>query len=355
MDDALNESGRWFLRQLKALLAIPSPPGREERMAAAIRERLKELGYAPETDPAGNVTVRLPGRDPSAGGLVLAAHLDEIALVVTGIDADGSLQVTRSGQLWPYKIGETAVDIIGDGEPVPGIVSMGSGHGTEAASRVVSWSDVRVLTGLTPRQLAERGVRIGSSAVPAAGSRGPLLLGDAADPMIAAWTLDDRGGLCVLLRLLEKLNRGRVIPYRPTVVAFTVHEEGGCHGAKLLAHRERPEIFLAVDGCPVRPGMQVTVDDRPAIWSMDAKAQYDQRLVRSLLESGRAVGVECQTVILEGAYSDASSVYDVGAAPRVGIIGHPRHNSHGFECARLGVFENVARVLEQFVQQEIPA
>ncbi len=140
---------------------------------------------------------------------------------------------------------------------------------------------------------------------------------------------------------------------RPTIVAFTVHEEGGCHGAKVLAQRERPEIFIAVDGCPMPPGSGLELDGRPATWSKDNVTHFDQRLVRALCDAARDAGTEMQTVVYNGAASDASLVYSAGAAERVATIGHVRENSHGYEIARLSVFDNVLKTLVKFLEVEV--
>ena len=55
------------LTLLTDLLAVPAPSGREERIAAIICDKLDDLGYAHETDPAGNVMVRLAGQQVDAG------------------------------------------------------------------------------------------------------------------------------------------------------------------------------------------------------------------------------------------------------------------------------------------------
>jgi len=54
-------------------------------------------------------------------------------------------------------------------------------------------------------------------------------------------------------------------------------------------------------------------------------------------------------VAYDATASDASMVSSVGAAPRVGCFGHVRENSHGYEVARLSVFDNVLKTLLQFV------
>ena len=46
----------------------------------------------------------------------------------TQVNDDGTLSVDRSGGLHTWKIGETAVEIVGDGDSLTGILSYGSTH-----------------------------------------------------------------------------------------------------------------------------------------------------------------------------------------------------------------------------------
>ena len=186
--------------------------------------------------------------------------------------------------------------------------------------------------------------------MPQRAARGPIVFGDEADPLVAAWTFDDRMGVVAQLRLLGAMQREHITPARDTIIAFTVHEEGGCHGAKVLAHRERPEVFIAIDGCPIAPGAPLAIDGRPCAWSKDAKCHFDQRLLIDLAAAARTAGTELQYAVLPNAFSDASAVYDVGAVPRVATFGHVRENSHGYEVARLSVFDNVHHTLVAFMR-----
>jgi putative aminopeptidase FrvX len=331
------------------LLAVPSPSGREEHVAQIVRRKLETWGYDPQTDGSGNVLVRVPGRQPDAPLCCLAAHMDEIGVVVTQIEPDGSLRVDRSGGLHPWKIGEGPLEIVGDEGTIVGVLSMGSGHASSAADRPIAWADVRVLTGLSPQKLQAAGVRPGSTAVPVREARGPVLFGDADDPLVGAWTFDDRMGVVALLRMLEEMKRSSLKPYHPTIVAFTVHEEVGGHGAQVLAQRERPETFIAIDGCPMPPGTSLQLDGRPGVWSKDKLTHYDQRLVRALCQAAKEAGTELQPVVYDNTASDASLVDSVGGAQRVGCLGHVRESSHGYEVARLSVFDNLFKTLVAFV------
>jgi putative aminopeptidase FrvX len=344
-----NVSQHPILSLFSDTLAVPAPSGREERLADVIRDKLAGWGYKHGTDGAGNVFVRLEGRRADAPLCCVAAHLDEIGMVVTNIDADGSLRVDRSGGLLPWKLGEGPVDIIGDNETVVGVFSMGSTHVPNKTDAAVTWEQVCVLTGRTPAQLNEFGVRPGSPAVPVRHVRGPVLFGDPGDPLVGAWTFDDRMGVVALLRLLQILRQESLQPYRPTLVAFTVHEEGGGHGAKALAHQFKPETFISIDGCPIPPGSPLALDSRPGIWSKDRYTIYDQRLLRDLCRAALDADTELQPVVFASTASDASLVYSVGATERIACFGHVRENSHGYEVARLSVFENVVKTLIQFV------
>ena len=183
------------------LLNIPAPSGHEDALAAFLVRRLGEWGYSGVVDSAGNVVVRIGGEREGAPLVCLAAHIDEIGMVITGIEPDGNLHVTRSGGLFPWKLGEGPVEILGDQETILGAVSAGSGHSRSVVSQELTWERVRVLTGLAPKDLAERGIRVGSPIVPARAVRGPFVFGDASDPMVASWTFDNRLGVVVLLQL----------------------------------------------------------------------------------------------------------------------------------------------------------
>jgi putative aminopeptidase FrvX len=275
--------------------------------------------------------------------------MDEIGMVVTRVEADGTLRVDRSGGLYPWKLGEGPVEVLGDHGSVTGILSMGSTHVEGAGARAITWADVRVITGLSAAQLGAAGIRPGSTAVPSRAVCGPVLFGDPADPLVAAWTFDDRMGVVALLRLLERLRQENLRPIHPTLVAFTVHEEGGAHGAKIVADRARPEVFIAVDGCPMPPGAPLALDGRPGIWSKDRLTHYDQRLTADLCRLAREAGTELQPVVYDGAASDASLAYASGGVYRVACFGHVRENSHGYEICRLSVFDNLLAVLVRFV------
>ncbi|MCP5095080.1 MAG: M20/M25/M40 family metallo-hydrolase, partial [Chloroflexi bacterium] len=220
--------------QLFSELLVPSPSGREEQLAAVVQQKLTAWGIDHEHDGMGNVLVRFNGRSPQSPLIMLAAHMDEIGVVVNRIESDGSLRVNRTGGLHPWKVGEGPLEFVGDHGSITGILSMGSTHTAVAGQQGVTWDNVRILTGLTLEQLKVVGIRPGSTGVPTRERRGPVVFGNEADPLVGAWTFDDRMGVVALLRLVKQMADEGIRPFHPTIVAFTVCEEVGGHGAKSL-------------------------------------------------------------------------------------------------------------------------
>ncbi len=330
------------------LLAVPAPSGREHQMAALVAQELTRLDYPWEQDAAGNLLVRVEG--DQAGPLTcLAAHIDEIGMVVTRIEEDGRLCVDRSGGLYPWKLGEGPVEVFGDQGSVIGLLSMGSTHTPNAAEQKITWSHVRVITGLSPADLAETGIRPGSAILPTRDRVGPVVFGPGEDPLVAAWTFDDRMGVVALLRLLQHLRARQLRPQIPLLIAFTVQEEVGGQGAKTVALAARPAVFISVDGCPIPPGVPLALDGRPGIWSKDRIVHYDHKLLLALCAAAESAQTQLQPVVYDGAASDASLVFAAGLAPRVACFGHVRENSHGYEVARLSVFDHLLDTLIEFV------
>jgi len=338
------------VQMLGKLLDIPAPSGWEGNMAAQIGKRLSALGWAYRNDAAGNVLVDVPGRDPQASVCCLAAHMDEIGMTVTNIEPDGRLRIDHSGGLYPWKLGEGPVEVLGEDVRLPGLLSFGSTHVPNAGERKITWQDASILTGLSAEQIAKSGIGIGNPALPVRERRGPFLFGSEELPWVGAWTLDNRMGVIALLQLLEGIRRQEIVPRRPTMVAFTVEEEIGGNGAKFLAQREQPEVLIAVDGCPVPPGAPLKLDGRPGIRTKDHAAIYDPYLLEDFCHLAEQAGVSLQPVAYASSASDASLAHAVGVAPRIASVGYVRESSHGYDATPIASFDNLLATLVSFVR-----
>jgi putative aminopeptidase FrvX len=344
-----NQKQNEIIQLFSELLAIPSPSGMEDRLAEHIFAQCVEWGYSPTKDYAGNVYVQIPGQKESEETCCLAAHIDEIGLMVTKINADGALNVERVGGTLTWKFGERPVEILGEKKTVHGVTAMGSGHAAGGTQRL-EWKDVVVITGLRPEKLQNYGVKPGTLIVPLQSDRGPILFGEETDPMIAAWTFDDKMGVVALLRLIKAIKTENITPYMNLIIAFTTTEEIGCFGAKHLAQSLNPTYFIAVDGCPFASESPMVLDSRPGIRIRDRTFFYSPGLIKALSEAAEKAGTELQHLVYTTSGSDAGMAGNIGASPQTACVGHIRKNSHGFEVAYLSVFENLYKTLRTFIK-----
>ena len=81
---------------LKRLTEAPGISGNEEAVRALIVEELTPLVDEVRTDALGSLIARKRGRGDGAHSLMIAAHMDEIGLMVTALDR-GFVRFTKVG------------------------------------------------------------------------------------------------------------------------------------------------------------------------------------------------------------------------------------------------------------------
>ena len=77
-------------------------------------------------------------------------------------------------------------------------------------------------------------------------------------------------------------------------------------------------------------------------------------LVAALMAAAEEAGTALQPVAYDATASDASLAYAAGCVPRIACLGHVRENSHGFEVARLAVFERLLETLVAAIRLRLP-
>ena len=95
---------------LKQLVETPSVTGTETNVAALVRERLADTADVIETNVMGSVHARLYGKS-EAPSVMIAAHMDEVGLMVTHISDQGFLNVAAVGGVDAAILPGTRVDV----------------------------------------------------------------------------------------------------------------------------------------------------------------------------------------------------------------------------------------------------
>jgi endoglucanase len=313
---------------LRTLTALPGPTGDETAVINWLEQEWHGRGQVTRT-PVGNLLLNIPGTGPR---VLLAAHADELSMIVRSITADGFLRVLpgeRDQFTFPYFAG-APVQILADSGPLPGIFATTTGHALSPEQRErlrYSWDDFFVDTGLTLAEVAERGIRIGTRMVWDAPLKkvGRLLVGKA---------LDDRLGIAVLVALARGLQRERL--RFDVTLAATVQEEIGLLGAASLARAGREfEIGFIIDNgiagdIPTVAAAHVPVKlgGGPTLVHRDSSAHYSPRLLRELRDAAGRAGVPVQDMVLYHYSSDGAHLIRQGM--ETALVAPAIRYSHSF-------------------------
>lgn len=299
---------------ISALTAVYGPSGREQAISKTISQLAGPYADEITSDVMGNLIVHKRGSGPK---LMFAAHMDTIGLVVTYIEADGSLRVGKVGGVTPKEVRNAPVRFENG---VCGAVKV---HGSAKEEDKLTVDDLYIDIGAASRDEAKAMVQLGDVAVYAtqtvrAGKR------------IIAPYLDNRASCAVLLKTLERL---KTSPYDLYFV-FTVQEELGLRGAKTAAYGVDPEYAVAVDVTSAWdwPGaskhVSAVLGGGAAIKIMDASVICHPEMVERLTALAKAKGIRTQQDVLTRGGTDAGAIHQSRLGVITGGISIPCRFSH---------------------------
>ena len=223
---------------LKELTTLPGVSGNEDAVRAYILEKVRPLCDRVTVDKMGNVLAYKQARTGASGKrhAMLCAHMDEVGLIIIGINDNGLLSYETIGSIDSrvlvskrVKIGEKAV---------PGVIGAKAIHlqSREEMGRVLQHEQLYIDVGAKDKASAEALVSPGDYA------HFDSDWVEFGEGLVKAKALDNRVGCAVLLSVLEG-----EYPIDITC-AFTTQEEVGCRGAMAAAFQIRPDCALVLEG-----------------------------------------------------------------------------------------------------------
>lgn len=222
-------------KTLHELMDIEAVSGNEGPVREYIQAKIKPYVDNISVDKLGDLICHQKGKKPS---IMLAAHMDEIGLMVKRIERSGRIYVSALGGINTLNIIGQTVEVLGSKPIVKGIMTTKEINNDYEITEIPDINQVFVDTGLSPAQLAKRGVEVGSYL---SLERIDHEIGN--PEWIAGKALDDRIGCFTLLELAKRLKKsGQDIYY-----VFTVQEEVGLYGAKVSTYQIDPDLAIAVD------------------------------------------------------------------------------------------------------------
>ncbi len=221
------------------LCGLSAPSGFEERAFARASELLSPYVDEIQTDVMGNlIAVKKCGR-PGAKKLLLDAHMDEIGLIVTGIEKGGFLRFSSIGGVDPRMLPAREIKVLTE-PPIFGVIDTLPPHALTDSDmdKAIDPKKLFIDVGLS-EEAAKSAVPLGTPAVFAGGVR------ELNENTICGKSLDDRSCVAVLIKVMERLAQKEL--NLDVYCLFSTQEEIGRRGAITGTYAINPDYALAVD------------------------------------------------------------------------------------------------------------
>ena len=301
----------------------PGVPGYEDEAQAVVMEALRPCCDEVRRDRIGNVIGLKKATRPPADGspplkVVIAAHADEIGMMVKHIDSNGFIRCEQMGGLNAQVIVSQRMVIHGR-KPVGAVVVPDTRE--ESKDKVPKVQDAYLDTGLPREALCEL-VQVGDVVTFASGVE---LLNE---KVYVGRNFDDRIGTYCLLDAMRRVGDTAVDAY----AVSSVQEEVGLRGMRPAAYAIEPDIGVAIDGSLCwgpyvgQHERTCTLGKGTGIYIMDGLTLGDRRLVRFLFDLCERGHIPYQRNI--GGGTDASAIQRSRAGALSTTIGAPVRYMH---------------------------
>lgn len=332
--------GHDMKKLIASLVELSGPSGYEQIVRAYIKTQVETIADEISIDPLGNLICRKGEKKSNGQKVMLAAHMDEIGVIVTHIDEQGFARFTNIGGVFPeYILGsrvrflDGTLGVIGserldDRTKVPKITQMYLDVGSDSP--------------------ANSPIKIGDVA---AFYRPMTILND----RLVSKSMDDRIGVAILIETMRALDNS---PHE-VVFVFSVQEEVGLRGATTAAFGVNPDIGIAVDvtrtgDTPKGHKMEVVLGKGPAIKVRDGGMLSDPRIVEKLVAAAKRKRIPHQIEILLSGTTDARAIQLTRSGVPSGCISVPCRYLHSqSEMVSYSDAQNAVKLLLEFLAKPI--
>ena len=330
---------------LKTLCALPGVSSCEDAVRGHIKKEITPYADSIRVDTMGNLIAVKRGARPGNRSLMLAAHMDEVGLMLHTITDEGYLKFSPVGGIdrrvligKRVQVGEKAV---------PGVIGLKAYHLTtaEEEKKVPKLKEFYIDIGAKDGDEAKTLVKPGDVAV---FDSDVLEFGNG---FIKAKAIDDRVGCAVMVELMK-----RPLSMDCTFV-FTVQEEVGTRGAFGAAFSVKPDIALVLEGTTAADLPAMSSHERvcapgkgPVIPFMDGGTVYDRELFQLLRSLAEKHGIPWQTKEYISGGTDARTIQRSREGVRVAAISAAVRYLHTpSSVASVKDFDQILSLAEHFI------
>ena len=336
-----------MIELLKTLCSLDGVSGCEDDVRDFIRQQAVPYADSIRSDALGNLIVFKKGQKATGNKLLLAAHMDEVGLIITHVQDNGFLKFDFVGGVdRRVAIGKSVV--VGPNK-VPGIIGLKAIHlvSRDERKKAPKADSLYIDIGAKDKNSALNMISLGDYG---AFVTTPEKFGHG---FFKAKAIDDRVGCAVMLKLLQE-----DLPLDVTF-AFTAQEEVGTRGAFAAAFSVTPEIALvletttAADLPDIDAGKRVCAPSKgPVISYMDGGTIYDRGLFETLRGLAETHQIPWQTKEYIAGGNDARTIQRTKAGVRVAAMSAAVRYLHApSSVGSIADFDNMLKLAHLFLDE----
>jgi putative aminopeptidase FrvX len=335
-------------KTLKGLVDAESISGFEKTIRDVMAGELKPHVDEIKTDKIGNLIARKGKGSPK---VMLAAHMDELGLIVKHIDKKGFLRFDTIGGWDIRTLPSTKVKIHSSKGPVIGVVGSKPPHlmEYEELKIPVKLRDMFIDVGASDHKDAEKaGISVGDFATRVADFN--RMVG----ARVTGPGLDNRVGCTVLVEAVKRLKG-----FKGTLYAVgTIQEETGLIGVRGAAFGINPDVALALDTAiagdtpEIKPSEAcLELGKGPVLEIKDAISFMNPAVRRWLQDSAKKARIGIQYDVMSGGAADSSAMPMIREGiPSGGLFVATRHIHSTCEVVDMKDIENTVKLVTEAVK-----
>ncbi len=310
-----------LLQQLSEAVGVS---GAEKEVRLLLRDLIAPHVDSWSVDAMGNLLAVKKGTGEDGRRVLVDAHMDEVGLMVTSIDSDGTLGFQPVGGLDPRVLMGKVMQV--GPKKITGVIGARPVHllTAEQYQRIDKIENMRIDIGAAKKEQAEGQVKLGQRAtfLTQYHEQGSVAMGKA---------FDNRAGCAALVMLLQ----GDPFPFDLHAV-FSAQEEVGLRGAGVAAYAVDPHAALVLECTPAfdlphdrDESPNVVLGRGPAVYVMDSRTIQDPRFVAHILRTAEVHGIPYQVRQPGGGGTNAGGIQRIHGGIPTATIATPGRHIHG--------------------------
>jgi putative aminopeptidase FrvX len=267
--------------------------GREGEVRELMKKYLKPYVDETREDRLGNLIAFKKG-NKDAPTVMLAAHMDEVGLMIKNIKKKGFLQFAKVGGIDDRILLAQEVIVHTDKGPLTGVVGSKPPHiqTEEERKKVIDADRLFIDIGAKDKNEAEKmGVQVGD--VVSFDTKFVRI----SDNVVLGKALDDRVGCAMMIETLRRLQKVDCNVY----AVGTIQEEVGLRGATIAAFQVAPDVCIVLETTVAgdMPGVEegkapAKMGEGPVVTVADAGLIAHPKVLRLLIDSAKEQKISYQ-------------------------------------------------------------